>query len=174
MKRKITKESQRGFTLVELLLAVSLLTISIGVTSDILMSLIRANNKSQVMNEIEQQSNFVASKIEKELRNAQSATIASGPTLTFTTRDGVEVIYNLNTSTGVLTRKEGSDTYNLTSNASPGGVIVSTSSNCFTVTGNNPTIVSLDMTFTQAQAGPGSSYTGKTTIRSTVVVRNTY
>jgi len=41
-----------------------------GLTSDMLISLLRSNTKTQVINEIEQQANFVSLKIEKELRDS--------------------------------------------------------------------------------------------------------
>ena len=65
-------KNKAGFTLVEMVLVVGLLAISFGVTSDILISLVRSQTKSRVMNGIEQQANFVSLSIEKELRNAVS------------------------------------------------------------------------------------------------------
>ena len=69
MKRKFDmnmniKKNQGGFTLVEMLLVVFLLALTMGLTSDMLLSLIRSNTKTQVINEIEQQANFVSLKIE--------------------------------------------------------------------------------------------------------------
>ena len=60
--KKIIKNNQSGFTLIEMLIVVVILAIVVGMTSDMLMSLIRSNTKTQVINELEQQANFVPSK----------------------------------------------------------------------------------------------------------------
>lgn len=184
MKTYLKKNTEKGFTLIELILVIALLGICVTVTNDILVSLIRANNKTQVINEIEQQSNFVSLKIEKELRNASVVTIPaaseSGTTLSFQTRDGSTIQYDVNTNTGVITRTltlngVQQSTLPLTSNAVPGGVVVKCGSpDCFSVSGYNPQIVNINIEFDQAQPTPTNSYTGSITIKSTIVIRNTY
>ena len=175
-------KNQGGFTLIELVLVIGLLAISVGVTNDILISLIRSNNKTQVITEIEQQSNFVSLKIEKELRNARAVSIPlngeSGTTLTFETRDGVQIEYSVDTDTGVINRTEGlaGSALELTNDASPGGVKVTCEggSGCFSVSGINPQIVSIKMIFSQSQSTPIAAFAGDVDIDSTVVIRNTY
>lgn len=189
MKFQFSKQidnNQKGFTLIELMLVVVLLGVSIGVTNDILMSLVRSNNKSQVMNEIEQQSNFVSLKIERELRNARSITTpiasGSGTLLKFETKSGLIIEYDVyvinDSSLGLIRRRVGGSGAwtNVTSNNNPGGVLAAciSGSSCFSVSGFNPQIVNINIKFSQAQATANSSYTGKTSIQSTVVVRNTY
>ncbi len=177
------ENNQKGFTLIELMLVVVLLAVSVGVTNDILMSLVRSNNKTQVMTEIEQQSNFVSLKIERELRNARSVTTpapnASGILLKFETKGGPIIEYDVNSGDSGLIRRRvgGSGAWtNITSSNNPGGVVAEciSGSNCFSVSGYNPQIVNVNIKFSQAQVTASSSYTGKTSIQSTVVVRNTY
>ena len=179
--KKIENSTQEGFTLIELMLVVTLLAVSIGVTNDILMSLVRGNNKTQVMNEIEQQSNFVSSKIERELRGARSVSTPesgqSGENLVFESKDGVIIEYNLDSASGILRRRVGTSGpfTPITSNNNPGGVVVAGPTGApFSVSGYNPQIVNINLMFSQAQPGVSSSYTGETTIQSTIVVRNTY
>jgi len=180
MKTYLKRNTEKGFTLIELILVIALLGISVTVTNDILVSLIRSNNKTQVINEIEQQSNFVSLKIEKELRNARFVNTPlageSGKTLVFQTRDGSTIQYDIDTDTGIMSRTLNAGTkYDLTSNAIPGGVVVSCgASNCFSVSGYNPQIINMNIIFTQAQPTPTSSYTGSISIKSTIVIRNTY
>lgn len=176
---KRTKENQKAFTLIELILIVALMAVSIGVTNDILLSLIRSNNKTQVINEIEQQSNFVSLKIEKELRNARSVSIpapgSSGKILNFLTRSGHTIQYEVDDN-GVMWRSvDGGGKLGLTSNNAPGGVLVTCGTGgCFSVSGFNPQITNFSVSFSQAQPGTGGSYSGSVGINSTIGIRNTY
>jgi len=181
--------SQKGFTLVELILVIGLLAISVGVTNDVLISLIRTNSKTQIINEIEQQANFVSLKIEKELRNARNATVTeNGLRLSFETRGGDEIeykVYNAD-SGGIITRIENSGIeYDLTwdgeegSGAGLGGVLVTCPVSgsdpiCFSVTGTSPQIVSISMTFSQSQTTSIASFSGSVDINNSIVIRNTY
>ena len=119
------QNAQNGFTLIELLLVVGLLALSVGITSDILISLVRSYSKSQVINEIEQNANFVSQKLEKELRNAANIDaidtdttlndLPGGSSITFTDRKGDQIVYRLNTSTGRIQKKVNAGNYvNLT------------------------------------------------------------
>ena len=183
MKRKFDmnmniKKNQGGFTLVEMLLVVFLLALTMGLTSDMLLSLIRSNTKTQVINEIEQQANFVSLKIEKELRDSVDVKIpgggTSGNSIELTLRSGSTVNYKL--SGNVLERSLTgvSGTFiPLTSNSSPGGVAVS-GSPIFTITGTNPKVVKLNMVFNQAQSGAGSTYKGSVKLDTSIVIRSSY
>jgi len=171
------KNNQKGFTLIEMLLVVLLLALTVGLTSDMLLSLIRSNTKTQVINEIEQQANFVTLKLEKELRDALDASIVeAGNSLMITLRSGSQVTYRLNG--GVLQRRVGGvgSFVNLTSNSSPGGVRVScsTPSPCFNVIGANPKAVVTRLIFNQAQVGAGPTYKGDVKIESTITIRGDY
>ena len=172
------KKSQGGFTLIELIIVVALLALSIGLTNDILLSLIRANTKTQVMNEIEQQANFVSLKLTKELRDAKSAQIVDAQNLRFTLRSGTILVYSVDTSSGYgyITRQiEPDPAQILTSNSSPGGVNVSCIGECFSITGSSPQVVNIKMKFSQAQSGESfTSYAGSSNIDTSVVIRNTY
>ena len=181
MKSKIKrqfdmKKNQGGFTLVEMLLVVLLLALTMGLTSDMLISLLRSNTKTQVMNEIEQQANFVSLKIEKELRDSVDVKIPgggmSGDSVELTLRSGSTVTYRL--QGGVLQRSTTAGSFvPITSNSSPGGVVVS-GSPVFTITGSNPKVVKLNMLFSQAQSGAGASYKGSIKLEPSIVIRSSY
>lgn len=172
------RTNQKGFTLIEMMVVVALLAITVGVTSDILISLVRTNTKTQVLNEIEQQANFVSLKIEKELRDArlisQPENGGSGNTLEFQTKDGSTVTYSLGTDSRVLMRTVTGVNLPVTWDGSPGGVAVSCGGNCFEVIGSSPQVVKINMTFRQAQDEAGVSYSGEAKIESSIVVRSTY
>lgn len=179
-------KKEQGFTLIEMMIVVVLLAVTVGMTSDILISLVRSNTKTQVLNEIEQQANFVSLKLEKELRDAVDAQCPDGQTLRFTRRGNADpVTYHLENGTGVPAYLErlvgeevGSNVYvKVTSNESPGGVSVSCleGSPCFEIVSNDPQVVRINLKFEQAQGeGVGSTYSGSAKIESSIVIRSTY
>jgi type II secretory pathway pseudopilin PulG len=173
-----------GFTLLELILVIGLLAISFGVTSDILISLVRSQTKTMVLNSVEQQANFASLKLEKELRNATGVTM-SGSDLVITKRNSINpVTYSLVTNTRVLNRTEmGPGTLPLNDVSNPGGVGVECGFQipnplpCFTVTGTSPTVVSIALRFGPVLSTAGNLIpvnTGTVDINSTIVVRSTY
>lgn len=173
-------KKQQGFTLIEIIVVVVLLAITMGVTSDILITLVRSNTKTQVLNEIEQQANFVSLKIEKELRDAIDATSPYPNQLVFTRRDDkVEVTYTCSDcdsggNVGKLTRSvDGNAPVDVTIGGNIGGVDV-VCSNCFTIEGTNPKVVRLDMDFKESQLNAGLTYSGSTKINSSIVIRSSY
>jgi prepilin-type N-terminal cleavage/methylation domain-containing protein len=186
---QIKGTSQKGFTLVELLLVIALLAISVGITGDIMLSLVRSFSKTQVLTEIEQQSNFVSLKLEKELKGASTIirpTAGLGSdVLTFesasnTVSYGVvdNIIYrasgDYDTSGDV--RTNGSP---LTSDESPGGVHVTCASGeCFLRENasdtERPQVLTLQMIFDQAQSTGIGSFTGQVNLNKTVVLRRSY
>jgi prepilin-type N-terminal cleavage/methylation domain-containing protein len=172
-------KKQQGFTLIEMIIVVLLLAVTVGMTGDILISLVRSNTKTQVINEIEQQANFVSLKLEKELRNATDASVDNGGLNLHITRreDNQEITYYLEASQ--LRRVVGTfgvDPYqSLTSNVSPGGVSVSCLDGpCFQILNGDSTAVRISLLFSQAQSGAGTTYGGSAKIESVITIRSTY
>ena len=166
------KKENKGFTLIELIIVIAILAITLTVTSDILISLVRSNNKTRVQNELEQQSNFVALKLEKELRDAGNIINAGSDELTFTNENGDEITYLLTGSPSYLQR-EGVP---ITSPHVPGGVSVTCPSGCFEVLGISPQRVNISLLFEPVSSGGvlGTSFSGQVEVNTTVVLRNTY
>ena len=162
------KKSNEGFTLIELIIVIAILAITLTLTSDILISLVRSNNKTVVKDELEQQANFVALKLEKELRNARDAEINSG-NLSFTLEGGQDATYSLD---GEVLQK---DSVPITSNHPLGGVVVSCPSGaCFGVEPGPPQLVTIDLLFTPKSGGGLGSFSGEIKVNTTIVLRNTY
>ena len=163
-----------GFTLIELVLVITLLAISAGVSSDIIISLIRSYNKTQITNELEQSANFVYLKIEKELRNSiditEPASGSSSDTLSFTDSDGITTItYSL--SSNQITR----DGVPITDvSATGGGVSVACPGNCFTMVNTNPDVLRISMVFSNPSAVGGTLFSGSVTLDDTIVLRGSY
>ena len=170
---------KKGFTLVELLLVIAILGIAVGVTTDILLSLVRSYGKTQIINDIEQNANFVTAKLEKELREANSVTdVTSGgiPEISLVL-DAKTVYYRL--ANGELLRRVDSSSYqNITQDKDPGGVFVACGSvdgiSCFNVVTGSPTIVSYSFIFSQPSTITGSVFSESIETGGTVVIRNSY
>jgi prepilin-type N-terminal cleavage/methylation domain-containing protein len=189
---KQLKNSKNGFTLVELLLVVALMAISFGVTSDILVTLMRSFNKTTVITEIEQQAGVVSQMIEKEIKNAAVVSNPGGDTniiqfedtlgntarYHFQVYNTIGTLYRYPTSTDINTiaRRR---LYAITGNPGlhtglVGGVNVTCTGPCFVVNVGRPSVVQVNFNFRQAQAVANSSYSGNVVISNTIVVRNTY
>lgn len=162
----------KGFTLIELLLVISLLAISVGLTTDILLSLVRSYGKTQIINDIEQNANFVSVKLEKELRSANSVNLISSDELTIV-KDAETVTYRVQANK--IQRKINSGGYaDLTKDLEPSGVAVTCPAECFSVSGTSPAIVTYTFVFSQPSSISGTSFNGSVNVRSTVVIRNSY
>lgn len=182
-----SSSNQRGFTLVELLLVVALVSISVGVTSDILLSLIRSYNKSQVTNEVEQNSNFISQKLTKELRNAKminsiikdNVTISAvapafGEGIVFTDRDNNQITYRINGGIVSRTFGIGGTASSLNVNAI-GGVSASCgSSGCFQILQDAPQVVQISLSMAQGGSSGSKIFEGLIKIEDTIVIRDTY
>lgn len=175
MIKSRTASNSKGFTLIELLLVIALLAISMGVTSDIFLTLIRGYNKSQIANEIEQQASFVALKLEKEVRDARNiAVLDSGITLQITKRDFSTLYYKV--SSNVVRRDETSPpTTALTDNSAQGGVNVTCpGSVCFALLSSSPQTIRITMTFRSSGGASQTYFQGQVNIDNVIVIRDTY
>lgn len=175
------QSNQTGFTLIELLLVIGLLTLSVGVTTDIVLNLVRSYNKTQITNEIEQNANFVYLKLERELRTAQSVSTpavgVSATNLIFIDKDGNTIEYRVTSSR--LERRVGtSGAYtkltNDAANDPVGGLDISCFNNCFTKTSQNPDVIQIGLSFRQTGSPSSVSFNGSIDLSETIVVRGTY
>lgn len=173
--------SNKGFTLVELLVVVSLIIIVVGVTGDIVVSIVRSYNKTQITNEVEQNANFVMTKLEKELRNASTVLNQTNKELQFTRRTntgGYETItYEIN-DTGTITREvtgSGDGPLLLINDSTPDGVYLIPISSMFTdeTVSGGPTVIRINLSFRQI-GNPAVQFTQDIDLETTVVVRGSY
>ena len=167
---------ETGFTLVELILVISLVGVTLGLATDIILSLTRAYAKTQINNELEQNSNFVFQKLEKELRTSTSqiSISSSNSQISFNNVDGDQITYKVENG-AVLRRIEALGTFeSLTNDDSVNGVYV-TCTECFYL---NPSplanIIRLNITFSQPLGENKKPFTGSVTLDNTIVVRGSY
>lgn len=174
---------EQGFTLIELILVIGILTISVGVSSDIVLTLIKSYGKSQINNEVEQNADFVMSKIQRDLfANASSIVSVSSSNITFTNKNGDIYSYKVSsngTSFQVYYTVGGQD-YLLTNDDPINGIklVDCAVSSCFTklnASGTSPYVIKLKFEFVPANITsptPGASV--NTIVETTQVVRSTY
>ncbi len=183
------KNSQKGFTLIELLLVIGLIGLTVGVTGDIILSLIRSYSKTQSTTDVERAANFAAGKLEKEFKNAVSVTSIGTLSLAFDTKnsDGVttSVVYTIDqgnscrfstsdpalpSSHKCLRRSAGAGSPVLLTDSFE--TKLSASSN-FSEVISNPSTLKMELTFTKANNSTGV-FSGSVDINTTVIAKGTY
>ena len=183
---------QKGFTLIEMLLVVTLLAISIGVTGDILITVVRSYNKTNTLNELEQQANFLGLKLEKELRNASSIDPSSDTNTLIMVSNGTAVSYDI-TANNVFRNTGGASTQDATTallantplaNLSipvapecPSSADTSAAcgfNGCFNYQGTTPQRVNICIRIKNANSSDPNVLSGSVLIKNTVVLRNSY
>lgn len=177
---------QKGFTLVELLIVVSLIAITTGISGDVILTLVRSYNKTRITNELEQVGTFSMAKIEKELQKGTSVSApglnSCGPTLTFTNEDALgatqTISYNI--------PQAGATIYNLNRTLNGGTVVpvidkalvnvrVTNALTAFCLVQASPAVVRVKLNLEQNSAGgAGTSFSGNVVLEQTIVLRGTY
>lgn len=184
------RRGEKGFTLIELLISISLLAITAGLTTDIILSLVRTYNKTRITNEIEQAGTISMSKIEKELRVALELVDPSegqcGQVLIFERKRVSDealltITYQIDTSgadAGSLVRTEDdgstSTTAKLLDSTQPNGIKLDTSSEFCVLNQSQPHVVMIDFDLLQVATSGGVSFQGSVPLEQTIVLRGTY
>ncbi len=185
------KLNRLGFTLVELLVVVSVILISVGIAGELIISVIRSYNKTKVLNEIEQNGNYLLAKIAYDLKSAKSVVsfdTTSWKTFTITDSNGTQIIYTIarvdssgasctSSCTGTVTRQYGGGSIDpMTNYDFVEGVDVDYNTSFFTRTSTSPDPTTVRLQFTIKQ-GPDSlnslskSLQASTTFDTSVVMR---
>jgi len=172
---------QKGFTLIELLVVVSLIIVVVGVAGDIVVSLVRGYNKTQITNEVEQNANFTMAKLEKELQNAYEVTAIQSDSITFKReKSGVGGIVTTETISYTV-ESAGSDIYYIAravDGAAPVAVtnflVVTASASFADISASaSPKVIKIILTMSQVGSAL-PQFTQSTTLESTVIVRGSY
>jgi len=183
------KLPQKGFTLIELLVVVSLVIIVVGVTGDIVVSLVRSYNKTQITNEVEQNATFVITKMEKELRNAYVVDEIESDTITFRreiSTGGIETVtYSIEDASGfpdsaadtfyIGRSIDGGAVVPITNYTFPSGVTVDPDSTTFEDISAEigPKVIKINLSVRQV-GDQLVQFTQATSLESTVIVRGSY
>lgn len=168
--------NQKGFTLIELVVVISIISVTMGLATDMILSLTRAYVKTQINNELEQNSNFVFQKLEKELRTSTGTITVNGTKtqIDFTDVLGQPVVYKV--ENGIVMRKSGvAGTFEYLTNDDPiNGVYVACSQCFYLQPSATVNIVKLNMTFSQSLSETKKPFIGSVTLDNTIVVRGNY
>ena len=163
------KQKKRGFSLLELLIYIGVLSIIVVVITNILISLSNSNSQSQARSEVNSSVRFASELLQQDLKNASAVSVPSfgNPSTSLTlVRNNKTITYDV--SEGVLRRTEGQ---NDPSNITNSSVIVS--SVTFTRIENTNAVfdktnvsIKIKMTFTYNSAVPSLTYS--TSLENTV------
>ena len=100
--------SPRGFTLIEMLVVIAIITIIGTMATQIILSLIRSNNKTSIQNEVKQNGSFVIDRLERDIRGSSDVTSPDSEHLNLQQADGSEISYvciqGSSSSNGDITR----------------------------------------------------------------------
>lgn len=151
-----------GFTLVELLVVIFIMAIIATVASDVLLSVFRSSNKANILNEVNQNADFVLNSLEATMRNAKKVVTPSGVNL-----NSVQIIDQYNQSNfyclitgavnylGKSTVSCSSGVSSLTNTNPVTGVNVVQAGTNFSVSASSPPLVCLNLELKQAPTAPG-------------------
>lgn len=155
------KSKCRGFSLLELLIYVSILSIIMVIISNTFISLSKGSGQSQAKSEVNSTLRFATELLRQDIKNASaiSAPISGVPGATLTlTRSGVEIVYDV--SGGVLRRKEGTaDPVNITdANITVNEPIFAKIENTNLILGTTSVSLKINMTFSYNSASSDWTY----------------
>ncbi len=183
-----TKISQTGFTLIEMLVVIAIIAVIATMSTQIVLSIIRSNNKTNIQHEVRQNGSFVLDRMEREIRSSTGATVtlneqpACGPgpncyLLRLTQSDGVTIAYWCNpgsaTSNGFIDRQRGTEARTtIINNNQTSGVRVQDCN--FSTQPEPPILVNLKFTLNQAYNSPTRSDLTVSQIFTTTVSLRTY
>jgi prepilin-type N-terminal cleavage/methylation domain-containing protein len=157
--KQLVINNQKGFTLLEILVVIAIITVVGTMSTQIFLGLIRSSNKTNIQNEVRQNGSFVVDRMERDIRGSTGATLTGSTQLNLTQPDGTAVTYlctvGTSSSNGGITRDDsvtssGQQLLNVTSATT--GVKVSACT--FALQGASPVLVQIDFTLTQAYNSP--------------------
>jgi prepilin-type N-terminal cleavage/methylation domain-containing protein len=161
---------ERGFTLIEMLVVIAIIAIIGTMSTQIILSVIRSSNKTNIQNEVRQNGAFVIDYLERDIRSATDATLTNATTLNLFQPDGVTIQYVCTlgnaSSNGNITRLG----QELLNDDPSGGVRVQSCT--FSLQPTSPIVITVDFTLNQPHGSPNrSDVTVTQNFRTTVSLR---
>lgn len=139
---------EKGFTLIEMLVAVSIVAILSTLSTEVVLSLVRSSNKTAVTNEAKQNGQTILDTFEKDVRSAKLVSLVSSTDLHLTMLNDSTVDYVCG-SGGVRNDYISRGGQIITNDDPDNGVNVQAGSCVFTVSSSSPPLVKFNFTLTE-------------------------
>jgi len=154
------KRFNKGFTLVELLITLGVLSIIMVVSSEFLINLVNTSVKIQSKNEVEQNYNFIVTKITKMLQDSTSVSM-----------DGENITFVLNSKNYSLQLNSTADLLLNGSQISSADIIEFPNQNIFKIVNQDPVQVNLNF---QIIKDAGTKYESSQKVERIITLRRSY
>lgn len=184
------KKSHKGFTLVELLISVSLLAIVSLVSVNIITTLLKSSVKAQMAIDIEQASSFVFLKLENDIKKSYNAQVTgstlilsqgspvSSVTTTYKIASGVaEGCSDDSMNCILLNNTKLTDDTLVNGKPTLSAVSVDLANSSFSIVEDalhNPVAVNIKIKFFKPNSSNAKMFNAETTLDTTVVLRGSY
>jgi prepilin-type N-terminal cleavage/methylation domain-containing protein len=163
IKKLLAKKQQQGFTLIELILYISLLSIFLSGAIIFAWDVIYSREKAHAQRMVNQSASTAMMRIDYEIRNAETITSIT-PTQLVLSKGGSTTTFNLNGTTLEISQ-DGSGPFPLTSNQTKVTNLVFSETNTSLV---NTKGVTIDITLEQTSNGLGGSFDSVSSIKQSV------
>lgn len=175
------KKRNQGFTLIEILIVIALMAVLTGVGADLFINSLKAYQKSQIMNQLSQNGNYVMSTILNNARNAKEISLEGTNRLTITDPSQITTIFTITSETigektvGVIKKKVGETEEIITNYNAATGVDIVTSDSSFSLSTDTPKTLTVTLKIQQAPLTPlNRAYDTTVTLTNSVIIRGEY
>ncbi len=104
--KKLAKIRQGGFTLIEMMVAVSIFAIVVTIALGAFLNVSEIQNKAMAVRAVNDNLNFAVETMMREIRTGRNYSVSGSSIFNFTSARGCLVEYTLNTTTSQIERKE--------------------------------------------------------------------